>query len=142
MKMINRLIFLLSIIGFAVSFFLAYEYNQSGPVPCPIGGNGCELVRQSEYSSLFGIFIPYYGILFYLVIAGICVWLVNKSVRILDIARLAISFVGFLFGVYLTYLEAFVIQAYCFWCVTSFIISTLILMLVLYSFMKTQKENL
>lgn len=142
MKMINRLIFLSSIIGFAVSFFLAYEYNQSGPVPCPVGGNGCELVRQSEYSSLFGIFIPYYGIVFYLVIAGLCVWLVNKYIRLFDFARLAISFTGFLFGVYLTYLEAFVIKAYCFWCVTSFIISTLIFTLAFYAFIKAKKEIL
>jgi len=43
--------------------------------------------------------------------------------------KLVVILFGFLFGVYLTSLEAFVIKAFCFWCMVSFIISGFLLAL-------------
>ncbi len=81
-KVLNRAIFVLSILGLTVSAYLAYEYSLSGPVNCPIDGGGCEIVRKSSYSSLLGIQLPYFGILFYLVLAFLSVFLTQdrKSV--------------------------------------------------------------
>ncbi len=126
-KQVNRLIFILTLVGLVVSAYLAYEYNLSGPINCPIGGKGCDIVRTSQYSSFLGISIPYLGIVFYITLAFLTIWLTQSYNKIIDLARFLISFSGFVFGVYLTYLEAFVIGAYCFWCVTSFIISIIIL---------------
>lgn len=138
-KFKNRLIFFLSLIGLAVSMFLVYEYNRPTPINCPITGTGCEQVRQSEYSSLLGLSLPYYGIIFYLFIAGISVWLTNNYNKVLINLRSLVAIFGVIFGVYLTYLEAFVIQAYCIWCLTSFLISILI-MLTIYIGSKGDKE--
>lgn len=128
-KLLNRSIFVFSILGLAVSVYLAYEYSLSGPINCPIGGGGCDLVRQSQYSSLLGIQLPYFGILFYLVVAFLSIWLTQHADKLVTYFRLLVSFSGFAFGVYLTYLEAFVIDAYCFWCVISFTISIVIFIL-------------
>lgn len=129
--MINRAIFILSLLGLFVSAFLAYEYSQTGPVICPLAGSGCEIVRKSEYSSLFGINLPLFGVVFYLVIACLSIVLSNKFIKKVNLLRIIISFSGFAFGVYLTFAEAFIIKAYCIWCIISFITSILILYLVL-----------
>lgn len=126
----NRLIFLLSLLGLVVASFLFYEYSLSGPILCPTGV-GCDIVRASPYSKFFGISIPILGIIFYLVMAAFSVVhshdLPKKLVRQL---QLLVAVTGVIFGSYLTYLEAFVIKAFCFWCVTSFIISVAILLLI------------
>lgn len=127
----NRLIFVFSLLGLFVSVFLLYEYNLAGPVICPVG-NGCDIVRASPYSSFLGISIPTLGVLFYLVMAVFAVLHPQKILsNLLFKLKLVVSVVGVGFGVYLTYLELFVIKAICFWCALSFIISILVLLSVI-----------
>lgn len=130
-KILNRLIFVLSLLGLAVTSFLLYEYSLSGPVICPVG-QGCDIVRASPYSHIFGIPIPILGLFFYLAMVISTIMhsqrLLNRNLNKLQIVA-SVFAVGF--GAYLTYLEAFVIKAYCFWCVISFIISIVILLAVI-----------
>ncbi len=122
-RLSNRLIFILSLLGLFVSSFLLYEYNIQGPIVCPAGA-GCDIVRASVYSKFLGISIPILGIAYYLVMALLSVVHSHKlPARVLIRLKLLSSLSAVVFGTYLTYLEAFVIKAYCFWCVTSFIIS-------------------
>jgi len=132
--MSNRIIFILSLLGLIVTAFLAFEYIQTGPIVCPITGAGCELVRKSSYSKILGIDLPYFGILFYIAVATITIWLIQKSDKLVSGLRLLVSIIGFAFGVYLTFLEAFVIHAWCIWCLTSFIISGFIFLICIEEF--------
>lgn len=140
-KIGNRLVFIFSLLGLAVSVFLLYEYSLSGPVNCPIG-NGCDIVRNSPYSTFLGISLPILGIVFYLTMSIVAIiksldfkyWLISKF-------QLLIAFFGVGFGIYLTLLEAFVIKAYCFWCVLSFIISILLLLSLIFVKKETLNEN-
>lgn len=129
--MSNRIIFILSLLGFIVTGFLTYEYIQKGPIVCPITGTGCDIVRKSSYSKLLGIDLPYLGLLFYITVATITIWLIQKNDKFVNKLRFLVSFVGFCFGVYLTFLEAFVILAWCIWCLTSFVISVIIFLICL-----------
>lgn len=123
----NRLVFIFSLLGLFISAFLLYEYNTSGPIVCPIGG-GCDTVRASQYSHFLGISIPILGVVFYLAMAALSVVHSHQlPAKLLFKLKLLGAIGGVGFGVYLTFLEAFVIKAYCFWCVTSFIISLVIL---------------
>lgn len=127
----NRLIFIFSLLGFAVSAFLLYEYSLAGPMLCPTGA-GCDIVRASSYSSFLGISIPILGVIFYLTMAILSVVHSHDlPTKLIKKLQLLFAFLGVGFGVYLTYLEAFVIGAFCFWCVVSFIISLVILLLIL-----------
>lgn len=136
---VNQGIFLLSLLGLFVSTFLAYEYSLNGPITCPITGVGCDIVRASAYANFFGIPIPYLGMAFYLTMAILSVFKSHYQERKLIFkAQFWFALAGSLFGVYLTFLEAFVINAFCFWCVTSFIISLLILILAWILFSKSQ----
>lgn len=136
-RLSNRLVFIFSLLGLAVSAFLLYEYNISGPIVCPIGRR-CDIVRASQYSHFLGISIPILGVIFYLAMAIISVVHSHQlPAKLIHRLKLLAALVGVIFGVYLTFLEAFVIGAYCFWCVTSFIISIVILGLILVA----RKEN-
>ena len=119
-KILNRIIFIFSLLGLSVSAFLFYEYNLAGSIACPIG-QGCEIVRTSPYSNFLGISIPVWGLFFYFLVAFFSVFRLFKL-------QFLFALGGFAFGVYLTFLEAFVIGAFCFWCVLSFIISSVILL--------------
>lgn len=123
----NRLIFIFSLLGLAVSIFLAYEYSQP-TINCPVFGGGCDSVRLSNYSSLFGVSLPYWGILFYATLIVSCIIFTLKPFNyICLLGRLFLIAFGFVFGVYLTFLEAFVIKAFCMWCLISFGVSIALL---------------
>ncbi len=129
----NRLIFVFSLLGLFVASFLFYEYNIAGTIICPIG-KGCDIVRLSSYSSFLGISIPILGIIFYLTMAMLSVVHFRKL-------QLLVAVSGVAFGVYLTFLEIFVIKAVCFWCVLSFIISLAILLSVILGRRNYDKRN-
>ena len=137
----NRTIFFFSLIGLVISAFLAYEYLLPTPVVCPLGGTGCEAVRRSEYSHFLGISIPYLGVIFYLFIAGVSIFLTQSYKKIIDLIRAAVALSGLLFGLYLTYLEAFKIHDYCFWCVSSFVVSGIIWLLASMSVLKKDENR-
>lgn len=136
-----RIIFLLSLAGLAVCIFLAYEYSLPGSITCPIAGNGCDTVRNSIYSTFLNISIPLWGIAFYLVTATLSLWLIEKTGQLIASKLLFITALsGFIFSAYLTYLEAFVILAYCFWCVISAIIATIIFVAASINFLYAKRD--
>ncbi len=137
----NRLVFILSLLGLGVASFLFYEYSITGPVICPTGG-GCDVVRASGYSRFLGISIPILGVAYYLAMAMLSVIHSHKlPAKLLAKLKLLSSLLAVGFGVYLTYLEAFVIKAYCFWCVLSFIISLGILGAILLARKNNDNRN-
>lgn len=126
----NRLVFVSGLLGLAISSFLFYEYTFSSFVVCLVG-SGCDIVRKSPYSVFFGISLPIWGIAFYLAVMAVSVLRSQKLFsKALFNLQLLIAAGGVVFGVYLTYLEIFVIKAVCFWCVLSFIISLVVLLSV------------
>lgn len=129
-KQSNRIIFVLSLLGLLVASYLFYEYNIDGPILCPTG-QGCDIVRASSYSRFLGISIPILGIVFYLTMAILSVIHTHDLPRrVVRKIQVFVAVSGVAFGIYLTYLEAFVIGAFCFWCVLSFIISVIILLAI------------
>jgi|SRR3989344_2724002 len=129
----NKLIFVLANIGFLVSAYLLWTYITGAPIACSIN-SGCEAVRSSPYSHIFGLPQPFFGLVFYVLIM-IFSFLVTKTNVFLNISiaklLLILAVGGFLYSAYLTYLEAFVIKAFCTWCVVSAAVATLILALLI-----------
>ena len=135
-KLSNRLVFIFSLLGLAVASFLFYEYTFSSSVYCLVG-TGCNTVRNSPYASFFGISIPVWGVAYYLSMAFFSIIrthnIGHKRFFYLQVLGAA---AGVAFGIYLTYLELFVIKAVCFWCVLSFTISILLLLSVILGYEK------
>lgn len=128
------LLLMLSLAGLFVSLYLLWAYTStSRPMVCM--GTGCETVRASVYAHLWGFPLPLYGVAMYLALVLLIFAqpLVGSALGRLDqVAVVAIACGGFLFSVYLTGLEAFVIHAWCTWCLTSAIAVTLIFLLALW----------
>ncbi len=109
-------------LGIAVSTYIAIAEAGGGAPACLAGGGGCETVASSSHYELLGISVALIGIVGY-------VLLLASAVLRGDPARLAgfgLALFGFGFSVYLTYLELFVIDAICQWCVASAILMTIL----------------
>ena len=137
MKIINRLVFLLSILGIFISLYLLERYITGGHVACgPVSvGFECDTVKNSMYSLFLGIPLPAYGLVFYFTIffLSFIKTIIISHQKLIDSFLLFFSFFGVLVSVYLLYLELFVIFAVCLWCTISGIISGAIFLLCLKS---------
>ncbi len=121
----------LSLLGLFVSLYLLWEYT-SPSIPMVCFGGGCDVVRASSYSHLLGIPLPVFGVLMYAFLALLLFvhpLVPASTTRWAEYAVVLISGVGFLCSLYLTGVEAFVLHAWCEWCVTSAISVTLIFVL-------------
>jgi uncharacterized membrane protein len=122
----------LCILGLGVAGYLAYVETTNTEAVCgPVGD--CNTVQQSEYARVFGILpIGVLGLLGYLVI--LVAWFTRlRSKSILadygTLAMLAMTVLGTIFSIYLTFLEPFVIGATCAWCLSSAVIMTVLMLL-------------
>jgi uncharacterized membrane protein len=112
----------LALAGIGVALYIAIVESGGGSPQCLAGGHGCETVAKSHYSHIAGINVAVFGIVGYVLLLG-------AALLPGDIARigaLGVSLVGFGFSLYLTYLELFVIDAICQWCVASAVLMTLL----------------
>lgn len=109
---------LASIVGAAASAYLLVEYVTGQPGVC-LTGSGCDLVRASAFAYPLGIPTPLIGFGFYLVAALVVLRTVDPG-AIAGVAPrtalLALSLGGAIASMTLTALEAFVIRAFCTWC--------------------------
>lgn len=123
----------LSLVGLLISLYLlAHSLGLTGPVMCGIGD--CEAVQSSPYSYLGPIPISGIGAVGYallLVLAFLGLQPRFARSKVVSLLLLGGAFVGVAFSAYLTYLEAFVIHAWCQWCVGSAVIITVIFILLL-----------
>jgi uncharacterized membrane protein len=108
--------------GIGVATYIAIADAGGGSPVCLAGGTGCETVANSSYSHLLGVNVAVFGIVGYVLL------LITALLRG-DAARMGgflLSLAGFGFSVYLTYLELFVIDAICQWCVASAVLMTIL----------------
>jgi uncharacterized membrane protein len=112
---------LLALAGIAVATYIAIAESGGGAPKCLAGGTGCETVAGSRYSHLAGINVAVIGIAGYALLLATAV-LPGDAGRF---GGFLTALVGFGFSAYLTYLELFVIDAICQWCVVSAVLMTL-----------------
>jgi uncharacterized membrane protein len=110
----------LAVAGIAVAGYLTWVHYAELEPFCVGGGGGCERVQASDYAELSGIPVALIGLLSYCAIAAA---LASRSEMGVLLAT-GLALVGFGFSAYLTYLELFVIEAICQWCVANAVIAT------------------
>ncbi|MCK5026807.1 MAG: vitamin K epoxide reductase family protein [Candidatus Pacebacteria bacterium] len=125
---IGIFVVVLSALGLLIAGYLTVRHFQHAQIGvCPVFGDGCDIVTSSKYSVLFG-FLPLalLGVFYYLTIfTAQTIYAFSGNKTVLEFSAY-ISTMGALFSVYLLYLQGFVIGAYCFYCVSSAIVSLLI----------------
>ena len=112
---------ILALAGVGVATYIAIAESGGGAAKCLVGGGGCETVAESKYSELAGINVAVIGIFGYLLLL-VAALVPGDAGRF---GGFLTALVGFGFSVYLTYLELFVIDAICQWCVVSAILMAL-----------------
>lgn len=114
---------LLSFLGLVDTLYLGIKHGK--PVPCSIT-TGCEEVLNSRFSVLGGVPISWFGFAFYLMVFSAAVFAVfsedDRLLRLIFWPALA----GFLISVGLLGVQAFILHAYCQYCLGSAILTTLI----------------
>ncbi len=103
--------------GLGIALYLGIVKLTGGNPACGVL-HGCDTVNQSEYASILGIPTGLFGAAASAVmLAGALVWWLRADRRALLLTYL-ISLLSLPFLAWFTYLELFVIEAICIWCVS------------------------
>ncbi len=133
---------LLALLGLFDALYLLWTYTSpSRPMVC--FGTGCDAVRASVFSHVHGVPMPVFGVAGYVLVALLIVAETLAPAALAIEVRYALAGAtgfGFLFSLYLEYLQAFVIHAFCAWCVTSGLVMTALCALAIYNVVHAAPE--
>lgn len=110
----------LAFLGIADSSYLLQHESSGTPLICDIQGlDGCNIVAESAYSTLFGLPVAAYGVAFYsllFVLAALAlaldVWYVRRAIQ-------WITALGAVVSLYFLYVQIALIGAFCVYCLAS-----------------------
>ncbi len=113
----NRVIFILSIIGVIIAIYVFQSFVRQTSIVCV--NSGCETVRKSPYSYIFGFPVPGVGLIGYSFLAILAFLRTMSTDKRLLYGMLGISTFGVMFVGWFTFTEIFIIKAICTWCAIS-----------------------
>jgi uncharacterized membrane protein len=126
---------IVNIIFGLLGLFIAYKIKtnkalkkQGKQMVCLVG-HKCDDVVFSDYSTFLGLNLEIMGFVYYAAIAlfYIIYLLIPSAItELILFASLGITFGGFLFSIYLTYIQVFKLKSLCSWCLSSALASTII----------------
>ncbi len=128
----TRAIPFLVVLGLGVATYLAYvEVGHVEAVCGPVGE--CNIVQASAFAAMLGVPVAVWGVLNYLTVGVL--WagqrhLSGRWANLSVLGLLGLTLFGTLFSIYLTILELLVIRAVCAWCLSSAVITTIVMLLV------------
>ena len=105
---------LVALAGTAVAGYLTYVHYQPDALICTSSG-GCETVQESSYAELVGVPVALLGLLAWIAVLAL---VASDS----ELARTLVAAIGLgaaAFALYLVVLQAFVIDAWCVWCIVN-----------------------
>ena len=126
-KRLSQLAIALSILGLLVSIYMTIYKLTDNEKMC-VGSGGCSVVNSSRYSEVSGIPVAVLGVGGYAAI--LAVLLLERRNKFFEqngsILFFGLSITGFLFTVWLIYVEIALIKALCPFCLTSQVAMTII----------------
>ena len=125
---------------FLALYLLFYKLGMLGSLNCRVGS--CETVNTSKWATFLGFPVAGWGVAWYVV--AFAVSLAGTTERFagsrnVSLALLGLTASGLLFSAYLTWLELFVIQAICQWCVVSAVIVLVMFVLAVLDLRETSE---
>lgn len=126
---VERFIPVFALAGVVIAVYLSYvEVTQVTAVCGPVGE--CNAVQSSPYARFFGIPIAVLGLFNYVTVLLLWVWHRRSRQPWSGVGLIGLTILGTLFSIYLTILELFVIRAVCLWCLSSAVVTTILMLLV------------
>ena len=124
-KRITIGLLLVSAFGFLDASYLAFKFYTGTVPPCSLL-EGCDVVTTSQYATVGGVSIALIGALYYLaVLLMVIFYFDSKKEKVLYVIP-PLAAAGFLISLYLVYLQFFVLDAVCIYCIFSAFTSTLL----------------
>lgn len=129
---------LVAVIGFIDATYLTVTHYTQALVPCNFT-QACETVLRSSYSEVVGIPIAAFGVIFYITTLTAVVFFLQHKTYHWWLTMWGL--IGFFSSLYLLYVMAFVLQAFCQYCLLSSLTSTLVFILTLILYILNRKER-
>ena len=120
----------MSFAGFLDASYLTAKHYLHFEVTCSFL-NGCEQVLTSPYSVLLGVPVALLGVLYYLGVFLSAVAFIDRKKPIFLKAVVLFPIVGFALSVWFVFVQAFLLEAFCLYCVVSALISICLFILTL-----------
>ncbi len=117
-KALANVFYIFSALGLVDTIYLSYHAIKKTDVSCWwFPKEWCQKVQYSKFSKTLGIPNPFLGLLIYIVIIALT-YLTLAGSASPWLVKAVIVF-GFVFSMYFTAIQAFVLRAFCTWCVIS-----------------------
>jgi uncharacterized membrane protein len=129
----------LCFLGFLDSAYLTIEHYRGVAPPCSFL-EGCERVTTSPYSRLLGVPVALAGALYYLALLLLTVFALEEGSMRAFRAALALAPLGFLATLWFVFAQAFILRAFCLFCLFSAATSTALFMLYVASWRSGGRE--
>lgn len=130
LKITAILFCIVSALGLLDAGYLTFKHYLGGVPPCTL--RGCEVVLTSPQSEIMGIPVALFGLLYYATVLLLSLtYIISKKEITLRYAAYFTP-VGFISSVYFVYLQLFVINAICLYCMASAATSTILFVLGAY----------
>lgn len=130
LKILLITISFLAFLGFLDSTYLTILHYQNVFPPCSIT-HGCETVQTSQYATIGNIPVALLGSVYYLVLTVFSIIILQTTDKKLSAQLMKYLFflalAGFIASLIFFSLQAFVIRAFCQYCLLAELLSTLIL---------------
>ena len=133
----------LTVLGIIVAGYLTWLHLTDSTALCA-GVGGCEDVQYSVYANIGKIPVAAIGLLGYVAMLGVLFlekWWSPLTPSISTLGLLGLALVGTLFSAYLTYIEFFVLETLCPYCIASAIIMVALLIVAICRWVLLFKEE-
>lgn len=117
----------LAFLGLINASYISYKRRTEQPLVCFLNGN-CNAVIESRWSKIFFIKNDTFGIIYFVFVLflGINLFFSSPYLNLIIKTLLIINSSALLFSLFLLYVQKYKIKTYCFYCLVSALITSLV----------------
>ena len=124
----QRLFVIVAFLGFADAMYLTANHYFGVPLLCgPL--HGCDIVTNSVYSEILGVPVALLGVFYYVAVFAVSILALEYNSRLYAKIACVMTILGFGGSIYFVTLMAFVLHAWCLYCLGSATTSTILFIL-------------
>jgi len=121
----------LSFAGFLDAAYLTAKHYLGFEIPCSIL-NGCEQVLSSQYATVFGMPVALFGAFYYLAVLLLIVAFLDRKNAVFLKGAVLLPIGGFLATLWFVFAQIVLLDALCFYCLVSGLLTTSLFVISVY----------
>ena len=131
--MLYYILIVLAILGMIDSLYIYHKNKQVAPMTCPLNSD-CNAVLKSKWNKFLGVKNEVWGFLYFLFIFCFSIFYILNLFSFInfDIIIFFVVTFGFLYSLFLIYVQIFKIKEYCLYCLYSAGINLLMFLFAIY----------